>query len=115
MHTFNEKQKGGILREIMEASSPRIVAAFHDSDLLLAARKYARLNDEFHVHLVEAAIYATLNERALLVGAFLEYFRALLVEVVCKDSIPRELPEHSGLSEFVMLGTIFSDLEGAMA
>jgi hypothetical protein len=77
MRTFNEKEKGGILREIMEASSSRIVAAFQDSDLLLDARKYARLNDEFHVHLVEAALYATLNERALLVGAFLEYFSGL--------------------------------------
>ena len=115
MHTFNEKEKVGILREIMGASSPRIVAAFHDSDLLLAARKYARLNDEFHVHLVEAALYATLNERAILVGAFLEYFRGLLVEVVSKDSISRELPDHSGLSEFVTLGTVFADLEGATA
>jgi len=113
MQTFNEKEKGRILQEIMGSSLSGIVAAFQDSDLLLSARKYARLNDEFHIHLVEAAIYATLNERAILVGAFLEHFRCLLVEIVCKDSIPRELPEHSGLSEFVTLGTLFADLESA--
>ena len=115
MKTFTTSERKGIIREILEAEYPRIIAAFNDSDLLLAVRKYARLNDPFHVHLVEAAIHGSLDERLHLVKAFFEHFRQLLVEVVWKDPIPRDLPEDSGLAEFVLLGTLYLDIVGETA